>query len=269
MRNACVIAILAIVGAPSVTAEEQTQVLTGQAMAERVYARDDGERVDQTLIMELTDRSGKVRRRETRLVRKEYEHVHKTIIAIKTPASLKDTAFLTFDYQDAQREDDQWLYLPAMRRERRISASDRGSYFLGTDFTYEDIKERTRLSIDDFNFALLDRPVDGEPSLQWIEAQPKSENIARELGYGRIEALVDKKTWMYQRLVYWDIGLNQLKEITLTDIAEIDSVLTAQIIRCENLKTGHSTTFRFENIDYTSPVEDRLFTVAAMRRGLP
>lgn len=249
-------------------AKGETITLSGRVIAENVYARDDGEHVDQTLIMELTDKSGKTRRRDTRLVRKEYGDVHKTLITIRSPSALKGTSFLTFDYQNATRDDDQWLYLPAMRRERRISASDRGAYFLGTDFTYEDMKERTRLSLHDFEFALIDRAVEGASDLRWIEALPKSESTAHELGYGKIEALVDTSTWMYQRLVYWDVALNPLKEITLSDIAKIDGIVTAQTIRCENLKTGHTTTFQFTDIDYASPIDDRLFTVAAMRRGL-
>ena len=65
---------------------------------------------------------------------------------------MRGTGFLTYDYADVSVDDDQWLYLPALRKVRRISASDRGDFFLGTDFTYEDIKKEQKVEINDYAF---------------------------------------------------------------------------------------------------------------------
>lgn len=237
----------------------------GRQIAENVFNRDDGSHVSQSLTMILTDRIGVVRRRQARLYRAEGERVQRSAIVITAPATLQGTGFITFDYQGENREDDRWLYLPSLRRQRRISAADRGAYFLGTDFSYEDIKERTRLSLDDYDFRRLDRPADEHRV--WIEARPRSSRIAQELGYSRIEAIVDTTHWMYRHLVYWDIAGNRLKEIELDDLEVVDGVLTARTIRCRNTKTGHSTTFLFADIDYSTPIPDSMFTTAALRRG--
>src|SRR5690606_14175570 len=109
----------------------------------------------QSLRMVLTDRSGAQRIRDTRVFREEFEDDKRTAIFFTGPKRLQGTGFLTWDYDDPARADDQWLYLPAARRVRRISASDRGDYFLGTDFTYEDVKKQTKLALEDYDFKAL------------------------------------------------------------------------------------------------------------------
>ena len=98
--------------------------------------------------MELIDRRGKSRVRETMGYRRYYGEEKRTVLFYQSPTNVRGTGFLTYDYPNADTDDDQWLYLPALRKVRRISSSDRGDYFLGTDFTYEDIKKETRIATD-------------------------------------------------------------------------------------------------------------------------
>jgi hypothetical protein len=75
------------------------------------------------------------------------------------PKSVKEVTFLSHDRLDPTQSDDRWLFLPATRKVRRIPASDRGDYFLGTDFTYEDIQSEFKLSLSDYNFVLEDTQI--------------------------------------------------------------------------------------------------------------
>jgi hypothetical protein len=117
----------------SIVSHSANKLPDGDTIAQRINARDEGESVSRDLKMEMTDKRGKTRIRETSGYRKYYGSDKKTIIIYRSPKNVKGTGFLTFDYADTQHDDDQWLYLPAMRKVRRISASDRGDYFLGTD----------------------------------------------------------------------------------------------------------------------------------------
>src|SRR5690606_12068544 len=109
----------------------------------------------------------------------------RSTIFYTAPANIQDMAFLTYDYPDDGKDDDQWLYLPELRRDRRISSSNRGDYYLGTDFTYEDMKLDTRLSADDYSWTALPMAeVDGV-SCYVVEGTPVDENTADELGYGK------------------------------------------------------------------------------------
>ena len=124
----------------------------GDEIARRINARNEGEVVSRHVTMAMTDRGGTERVRETKGFRKYFGKEKRVVIFYLSPANIKDTAFLTYDYPEADRDDDQWLYIPAARKVRRISASDRGDYFLGTDFTYEDIRKETKVGIEDYSW---------------------------------------------------------------------------------------------------------------------
>lgn len=240
----------------------------GDEIARRINARDEGVAVSRTLTMELTDRRGKRRVRETRAFRKYYDAEKRTAIFYLEPKNIRDTAFLTYDYAGQAREDDQWLYLPAMRKVRRISASDRGDYFLGTDLTYEDIKLESRVSIEDYTRKTLgEDEVDGHHCLI-LESTAKTEQIARELGYSRLEQCVDDEIWMVRRAQMWDERGNRLKTVWFKDLRQVQGIWTQHVIEVINHKTRHQTRFTFSNVDYERGVDDDVFTQTALRRGL-
>jgi outer membrane lipoprotein-sorting protein len=245
------------------------QLPDGDSIAQRINARDEGESVSRDLKMEMTDKRGKTRIRETRGYRKYYGSDKKTIIIYRSPKNVKGTGFLIFDYADVQHNDDQWLYLPAMRKVRRISASDRGDYFLGTDFSYEDIKLETRVSIEDYTRKTIGEDVvDDHHHCLLVEVNPVNAIVAKELGYGKGEICVDDKIWIVRRSRVWDIQGNPFKTIHNSDIKQVQGIWTVHRMLVENHKTGHQTIFTFSNVDYQTPVDDSVFSKRALKRGL-
>jgi len=241
---------------------------TGDEIARHINARDEGEAVSRNLTMLMIDRGGKERVRETRGLRKYYGDEKRSVIFYLQPKNVKDTAFLTYDYPKAAVDDDQWLYLPAMRKVRRISASDRGDYFLGTDFTYEDIKLESKVSIEDYTRKTIgEDEVDGRHCYV-VEALPVDDETAKELGYGRVEQCVDDKIWMVRRSRIWDTRGKLLKTIDTKDIRQVQGIWTQHRLEVENHKTGHRTVFTFSEIDYAKGVSDGVFTQKSIRRGL-
>lgn len=242
---------------------------SGREIAEKVNARDEGAFVSRTLTMTMTDRKGKSRVRETFGYRKYFGAEKRTIIFYQSPANIKDTAFLTYDYPQVDKDDAQWLYLPAARKVRRISASDRGDYFLGTDFTYEDIKKESKLSLEDYTFETVgEEELDGHRCFI-IESTPVNDKTAKELGYGKIRSWVDPEIWMSRKSEFWDYRMNPLKTLTTMEIRQLDGISTAHRMEVDNHKTKHHTTFEFANVDYNTPVEDDVFTERALKRGAP
>lgn len=240
----------------------------GTTIVEKVNARDDGQSVKRDLKMTLIDRRGKVRERETVGFRKYYEDQKRSVLFYQSPTNIKGTAFLTYDYVDPDKEDDQWLYLPALRKTRRISASDRGDYFLGTDFTYEDIKLETKLSKVDYNWKTLGSDtVDGH-KVYVLQGIPVDEETAEELGYGKVISFIDPDIWISRKGKYWDERMNKLKTTQVSKIRKVDSIWTTHRLEAVNHKTGHKTIFEFSNVDYEAKIRDRLFTEQALRRGL-
>ena len=237
-------------------------------IAQKINARNEGIAVARNLKMEMIDRHGKKRVRETRAFRKYYGDEKRTAIFYLTPKNVKGTAFLTYDYPDKEKDDDQWLYLPAMRKVRRISASDRGDYFLGTDFSYEDIKLETRVSIEDYTRKTIGE--DSEDGVHCILVEDKTidDQTAKELGHSRRENCVDDQIWIVRRSKFWDLQNNLLKTVYFRDISKVQGIWTAHKIEVENHKTGHHTQFTFSDIKYNDGVKDSIFTQQALRRGL-
>lgn len=251
---------------------QASQTLDGRAIVEKINAVDDGHQVTSDLLMILTDKRGKERKRETVSYRKYFGDEKKTVMFYKKPANVKGTGFLTFDYPQVETDDDQWLYLPALRKVRRISASDRGDYFMGTDFTYEDIKQSGRLEIGDYDFtreAPEKLTVDGaEVETLVITAVPKSKDIAKELGYGKLKIRVNPTNWIVVKTEFWDPKGKPLKTSVVSDIKLVDGIWTRHKREVTNHMTGHKSVFLFSNVDYEKDIPNKLFTKRSLVRGI-
>jgi len=260
--------ILFTVMSSSLSVVMASSLPSGDEISQHINARNDGVQVSRTLTMELIDRRGKTRVRETQGFRKYFGNEKRTVIHYLKPRNVKGTAFLTYDYPEANRDDDQWLYLPALRKVRRISASDRGDYFLGTDFTYEDIKKENKVSIDDYRRETLrEEMLDGFRSYV-VESIPVNDKTAKELGYSKVLQWVDADIWIVRKSKFWDIQGNLLKTTNIKDIRQIQGIWTVHRMEVVNHKTSHKTNFTFSNVNYETEVSDDSFTERSLRRGL-
>jgi len=261
------VAVVSVLFASFANAEEVVGLPSADDIIAAVNARDDGAQVTRNLTMELIDRRGKSRVRETKAYRRYYGEEKRTVLFYQSPTNVKGTGFLTYDYPDANTDDDQWLYLPALRKVRRISASDRGDYFLGTDLSYEDIKKESRVAAEDYTFVTLGtEEVDGHRTYV-VEGVPVDSETAEELGYGRVQWRIDPEIWMSRKTEMWDVNGNALKTVRNENIEDVQGIWTTMRLTAVNHKTGHSTVFTFADVDYQTPVDDSMFEQRALRRG--
>jgi uncharacterized protein len=262
--------IAATLVSPALQAQELVQEpepVSAEQIVNQVNAVDDGEFVTRIITMTLVDRRGQERVRETVSYRKYYGEEMRTVLFYLSPANVRDTAFLIWDYPERDKEDDQWLYLPALRKVRRISAADRGDYFLGTDFTYEDIKLDGKLEPVDYDFSLLGKIEQGNGLHYQLQGIPKTEAIASELGYSRMDVLIDADNWMLVEAKFWDLKGNLLKTLAVSGIVQIDDIWSRTNLTVDNHQTGHQTHFVFTDVDYVTPVDDSFFSKQALERG--
>ena len=236
---------------------------------DQVNAVDEGQQVTRKLSMTLTDKRGKVRQRDTFSYRKYFGNEKRTVLYYLSPTNVKDTGFLTYDYSEVEEDDDQWLYLPAMRKSRRISASDRGDYFLGTDFTYEDIKNEGKIEKSDYQFKTIGKEIYNGVTHYHIELISIDNKTAKELGYGKGHIWVNADNWIIVKAEYWDTKLNPLKILEVSEIYKVNGIWTRHQLTINNLKTGHRTEFKFYDVDYLTPVDDRVFSRQSLSRGAP
>ncbi len=111
-----------------------TNLLADDAKAreimEKMDARDDGKTLEQDMLMVLIDKNGNQRTRDIKSYGKDFGADEHRILFFKSPADVKNTSFLTYDYDKASRDDDQWLYLPALKKVKRIPSADKSGQVL-------------------------------------------------------------------------------------------------------------------------------------------
>lgn len=241
----------------------------GDEVARRVNEREDGRAVARTLVMELVEKDGTSRTRVTRSFRRDFDGERRSVLFFESPANLKGTALLTWDGPDPARDDPQWLYLPALRKSRRVAVSERGRSFLGTDLSFEDMKNETRLPRADFRWRTVgEEEVDGARCVV-VEGTALDERTARETGYGRVLLRVDAERWLPRFGEYWDARGEPLKTIRLTEVREVQGIWTAHRVEAASLKSGHRTLLEFRDVAYDPELPDDLFTEPALARGAP
>jgi predicted RND superfamily exporter protein len=264
-------AVLAIVigffAYPKVASAEAS--LDGNAIAQKVADRKEGDAARRILDITLTDRNNKVRERRALVLKLNEDDARLTRISYLEPRSVEGVSFLSHDFHAADRDDNRWLFVPATRRARRLPASARGDYFLGTDFTYEDIQSELKFDMDDYNFSHEGTEVLDGKELQVITGSPKSEDIARQLGYGAFRALVDTSTWMPAKVDFQDPDLEPLKTIDVHQVETIDGIVTATRIEATNHQTGHSTVFALRDPSHPDTLPGSIFQPSGLTRGLP
>ncbi len=267
VRASTVLLLLMTSGVPGVADDGLPE---GIEIAQRVNAREDGHTVSRVLTMELIDKSGFRRVRETRSFRRDFDDgERRSVLFFDAPANLKGTALLTWDHADPARDDLQWLFLPEFRKSRRVATSERGRSFLGTDFSYEEIKNETRVSVEDHHWRTIGREeVDGAACFV-VEATAVDDGTARELGYGRMLLRVDAERWIPRFGEYWDPRGEPTKTIRIAEIREVQGIWTPHLIEAANLRTGHRTRLTFRDVDYERTLPDDLFTEGALARGAP
>lgn len=234
--------------------------------------RDDGESSIADVTMVLIDRRERQRIRDLRLYSKDYGEDTKSLSLFESPADIRGTAYLNFDWNESMRDDDSWLYLPALQRVKRLASSDTSDSFLGSDFTYADING---FEIDwyDYSFVSESEIVDGEDC--WvIEIVPKPEFRERAeeaTGYSKMQSWISKEKLLQIRGQVWETRGNRVKYFTASEIEQIEGIWTVkrlQAITTRNDRQEHASVLQIDSIDYNVEVSDDLFTTEAMQRGL-
>ena len=223
----------------------------------------DDERLQ--LVMKLINKRGKERvRRVTQITKTDADGNEKSLIRFLSPADVKGTGLLTIEHSD--RDDDQWLYLPALKKIRRISASDKSDNFMGSDFAYEDLASE---EMENYDYKLLkNETVDGVDCYV-IEAVPNNDKEKKESGYSKREIWIRKDNFVGIRTKYYDRKGELLKIFRTSDIRMIDGSdkWRAHRMDMENIKTAHKTVLLFSNFVINKGIEDKFFTKRYLERG--
>jgi hypothetical protein len=214
----------------------------------------------------IIDNKNRERVRKISQARKLYDNgnTEKSITRFLEPADVKGTGLLTFSYED--KDDDIWLYLPALRKTRRIVSSEKASSFMGSEFSYADI---IAPDIDDFGYKLIGTEnVDGTECWK-IEMTPNTADIVDENGFSKKMVFIAKKDNVIRKAVYYDLDGEFYKTLTVRAIKELDEKnhrYTMTNMEMINEQNGRSSSFVFDEVMFSPDVKDEYFTTSYLER---
>jgi hypothetical protein len=245
--------------------------LKARAIMEKVDARDDGDNQIFDMEMILIDKKGKERTRKIRSFSKDKGEDTLKLMFFQHPADVRDTAFLTFDYDDPDKDDDQWLYLPALRKTKRIASTDKSGSFMGSDLTYSDMTSR---NLEDYDYTFYEKAKEKEVNgvKTWvIWSVPRSKDAVKETGYEKSLIFVRQDNFFVIRALHWvrDGGYKKYMDIKKLDL--IDGIWVAtqmHVTKKKGKNTVHKTILNLSNIKFNQNLDFYMFTVRRMEKGI-
>ncbi|MCF8362818.1 MAG: outer membrane lipoprotein-sorting protein [Prolixibacteraceae bacterium] len=233
--------------------------ITGQEIMEKVYNRPAGDDQQGQLTMTLTNKSGEQRVRKLQQYIKSYGEDEKKVMFFLSPADVRGTSFMNWSYADG-RDDDQWIYLPALRRTKRISSDSKSDSFMGSDFTYDDLGDRHP---SEDNHKLLREETIGGNECYVVESTPKDDDYI----YSKTISWVIKDNYIGVKKEFYDEDGDLLKVLSVKEFDKIDGIWTILETEMKNVQKDHKTEMKFENIEYNQGIPDSKFTERGMTLG--
>lgn len=233
-----------------------------------VHDREDGDNMSAEVTMILVDNNGNRTMRHLRAYRKDFGTAAFHIMYGLAPVEIKDAGLLSYDYTAPGKADDQWLFMPEMKKAHRIARHEKSRGFLGSDFSFSDV---TRQDLASHRYRLMKEPkINGVPMWQ-IEVLPSTKEVAVESGYSKSMLWVRKDNLVAVRAVKWLHNSRRIKHVQVTRLALIDGIWVAvevQMITKDGRNTLHATLLQLSNIKFNEKLNKRRFTVRALERGL-
>ena len=253
------IAVIALTASFSLQAIAQE--LTGREIIEKVYTRPAGNDQTSNLTMTLINKSGSERVRKIKQFTKDFGDVEKSIMFFQTPADVKNTSFMSWVYDDDSKSDDQWIYLPALKKTKRISSDSKSDYFMGSDFTYDDLGDR---KLDDDTHKLISSETIDGVDYYVIESTPKDE----EYMYTKTKTWVRKDNFIGLKKEFYDEDEELLKILHIRKFEDISGLLVITNSEMHNVQKDHKTTMVLSNIEINTGIPDSKFSERMMMRGM-
>ncbi|MCM8781007.1 MAG: outer membrane lipoprotein-sorting protein [Candidatus Omnitrophica bacterium] len=226
-----------------------SQDLNALRIMEEAFRRDDGRDAYFKIEMTLIDNTGNERKRLLEVYTKDYADLMKTFIRFLEPADIKDTSFLSLEYNED--EDIQYLYLPALGRVRRIVSSQKNLRFMNTDFTYEDMQRR-RPEKDEHR-VICEEIFDGRQCYV-VESLPKDKSQ-----YSKRVSWIDKESRMILKIDFYNKSGQKSKVFRVVDLDKRQNIWTALKVVMEDLEDKHSTRMQVVEVKYNQGINDDTF----------
>lgn len=265
MRRMGLLMLVGWLGAVGVQSAQAEELSARDIMEKNFYVTKIKHMINDSTMTLINDK-GQQRVRKTHSVSRLQPNGidSKLLIRFLKPGDVEGTGYLQVQHYDG--EDDMWIYLPALKKVRRLVANNKKDSFVGSDFSYGDILQPV---VDTYKHTILRSEVlDGEDC--WvIESVPATEQIKKDYGYAKKTTWIRKSNFMEKKVEYLDTAGRPLKTMLVPEVIEVDPVehkwwATRREVR--NHQTGHRTLLVFDNLDTKTPVGEDYFTTRYLER---
>lgn len=217
-------------------------------------------------VLRIIDDKGRERVRKIKQASKLVDNgeTEKKLIRFIEPADVKGTGLLTFDYNS--KDDDLWVYMPTLRKVRRIVSSEKAKSFFGSEFTYADMSPP---SPDDFDFKILGEENVKDVLCYKVEWKPKNDDVAEENGFSRRITYSGKDDFVVRKSTYYDLDGELYKELIVHEVKELDTKnhkFRYMNLEAINRQNGRRSTFVNEKIEFKPDVDENYFTTRYLER---
>jgi outer membrane lipoprotein-sorting protein len=251
-------ALLAIALVAPAGAQSGLEIMKEQER--RHQAKSEESRIKVTLV----DPSGKEKERELEIVSsRDQAGLSRVLLKFLGPPDIRNTGLLTWE-QPADKEDDQWLYLPATRTPKRIASSSKKNAFMGTDLAYEDLRPE---DLDAHTYNVLREEDLGGQKCWVIEALPSTDKEKLESGYGKRVFWVRQDLHLTVQTEFYNKSDKLFKKATLSDLADVGGgVWRAKTVRVETLDRKTATVWSTIEDKVNQKVDENLLTQQGLTR---
>ncbi|MBU0992351.1 MAG: outer membrane lipoprotein-sorting protein [Proteobacteria bacterium] len=238
---------------------------------ELVDNQDDGDNMVSEMEMTLIDKNGNERIRNMKSFSKDQGADTLRIMFFLYPADIKGTGFLTHEYDAPGKDDDQWLYLPALKNTKRIASTDKSEKFMGSDFTYSDMGS---IELEDYDFSFFEdqKEIDIEGNKCWIIwAIPKTKDVIKKTGYEKSLLFIRQDNYYLIRGKFWLEKGGYIKFLEVTELKKIDGIWTATELYMKKTRNNvqeHKTILKFINVKYNQDLDYGMFTERQLEKGI-
>jgi hypothetical protein len=228
---------------------------TGAEIMERVYNRDDGDDSKAVYDMVLEDKGGDRRVRKMIVYTKDYGKLVKSVTRFTSPADIAGTGFLNWD--NSKGEDDQFLYLPALKRVRRVVSTQKHLRFVNTDFTNEDM-ERREVERDEHHLI-------GAGEYNTLKCYVIKSKKHTRSQYGYFKSWIAEDLDLAVKVEFYDKKLRHIKTFEAQALKKIDNIWTISQSIMVDHRRKHKTMMTLKNITYNGGLPDNYFTKNFLR----
>lgn len=212
--------------------------------------------------LKIIDSKGSERVRKTVTATREFNGVVKTILRFTSPADVQGTAILIYDNKD--KADDMWIYLPALRKERRIVSSEKGKSFMGSEFTNADM---SKPNINDFEYKILGTENINGKECWKIEAVCKDETVEDGNGFSRKISWIEKGTYLVHKMEFYDLDGELEKVQILSDYRrQPDGKFFAYNMEKKNIQNGRKSVMIIDKFQGSSSMPESSFSVSMLSK---